>query len=154
MPLGRDDEGEKEQKAKNNQGRIVGVENRPDNSQEMDGRDEGRNRLPAFVYADGGIVIETSSLRNTRKDRRVRREDPDDRLPSKFQEHVTKPPFPFAGHHNHGRRGKMGERAANRNINEEKSKCGVTERHTGLKPVESVHEEESADGHRGRFRDE
>src|SRR4029077_2600490 len=75
MPLGRDDEGEEEHEAKDHQGGIVRIEDRPTNSQKMDDGDEGRNGVPAFVYAIVAGSHREKFLTKYRQKQSVRRED-------------------------------------------------------------------------------
>ena len=78
----------------------------------------------------------------------------DDRAPAEVAEHERRGPFPDPRHHQHGRRGEVGERAPDRNVDEEQAERGVLQALARLQVVELAREQHGGDGHGRRFGDE
>ncbi len=76
------------------------------------------------------------------------------RPPAEVPEHEGRAPAPRPRDHQDGRRGEMGQRAANRHVHEEQPERGVLQSRARLQVVELAREEEGADRHRRRFGDE
>ena len=93
MALGRDDEGEEEQEAKNHQGGIMCVEHRPDDRQKMHRRNEWRNGPPAFVFGVGPISSRPIPCERP-EEQGVRQNDAHDGFPSKIRRTCNQTPNP------------------------------------------------------------
>ena len=98
--------------------------------------------------------MDISSERKDGEIEQIRDEDSEDGFPTKSREHVVHPPVPFARDHDDGRGGEVGERSADRDVHEKEAKGGIAQIHAWLELVESLHEEQGADGHCGRLGNE
>ena len=81
-------------------------------------------------------------------------EDREHRPPAEVPEHERRVPVPRPRHHQHGRRGEMRQRAADRHVDEQQAERRVLQSRARLQVVELAREQQRADGHRRRLGDE
>src|SRR4029077_8337048 len=132
---------------------MKGVKDSPCDREKVSDRDEGRNwpsRLSGSFGQKHGHQLGTESG----EIETICDEDNEDGVSNKIREHVAHPPVPFACNHDDGRGGEVGERPAHRDVYEKEAKGGIAQIHTWLELVESLHEEQGADGHCGRLGNE
>jgi len=137
---------------------LVRDEDGPEQEAEMDARDPERHgflagrvvrRERAAIHGELGKFLAEEDEINPVAD-----ENPGNRTKPKMPEHEERAPVPFVGDEQHGRRGEIRQRAADRDVDEEQADGRVHEARAGAEPVEFATEQERAEGHRRRFRDE
>ena len=154
MPLGGDDEGEEEKKAADDQGGIMGIENSPNDREKMSDGYEWRDGWFGTFRRIVARSHREQFFAKCREEQGIRHEDTHDSFPPEVHEHVADPPIPFSCHHHDRWRGEVGERAADGDVHEEEPEGRIAQVHAWLELVESVHQQQGADGHRGGLGDE
>jgi hypothetical protein len=157
-------EADEEEKAAQEQRRVVRVEHRPRHEHQVDGdnpRRDGQKPGPGRVLVgllDIGhrpasrepaqLVTEKEEVDGCGNQNR------ETGAPSEVRHHERDVPSPGPRHHQHRRRRELGERATDGDIHEQHAQGGVFEPHGWLQIVKLPGEQQRADRHRGRFRDE